>query len=525
MKRLVITAALSLLLSAPMAQVAPAWVNAPGGVSIAADAADNLYTAQWDSAPAGDITLTKRNAAGTVLWQAKFDNTDSTRFEVATWVTTDGAGNAIVSGTIRSGFSNPVDVNSVVMKFSPQGQLLWRQVYDLPFDGSSTRRVLADIDNTIYVLGLGTGPAGQVSTIRKFNPDGTLAWTWFDSGLGAPANFKWTPDRHLLVSMRGITGIVNGYAKVDRNGATVWSQGGIQSQWLGDAAGDSAGNSYLIDSQTEFGATGSVLRKLSPGGSLLWQRTQPVAGFRVEVPADQGALVSGFPNSGTAGAAFMRFDASGTELWRNLDADGAGFALLLHAQMKLDPAGNAYLAASTLSQMAVTRVNADGSTGWTGTAAGSNSAALTLGSDGAVYVVGGNTAKFLNGAPPPPPQADLKLTLVDAPDPARIGANLVYTVTLLNQGPSTASNVSVKDTLPSQSTFVSAVASQGSCSGAPALACSLGSLASGASASVVITVKPKVRGSLTNTASASATETDPNTADNAATVTTQVKRR
>jgi uncharacterized repeat protein (TIGR01451 family) len=448
---------------------------------------------------------------------------------VATWVTTDSAGNAIVSGTIRSGFSNPVDVNSVVMKFSPQGQLLWRQVYDLPFDGSSTRRVLADTDNTVYVLGLGTGPAGQVSTIRKFNADGTLAWSWFDSlGIGAPGNLKWTPDRHLLLSAHGITGTFSGYAKIDRNGATVWSLAAVPGLWLGDAAGDSAGNSYLIDSETNFGATGSVLRKVSPGGSLLWQRTQPVAGFRVEVPADQGALVSGFPNSGTAGAAFMRFDANGTELWRNLDADGPGFSLLLHAQMKLDAAGNAYLAASTLSEMAVTRVNADGSTGWTGTAAGGNSAALTLGSDGAVYVVGGNTAKFLNGAPPPPPpppQADLNLSQTDAPDPARVGVNLVYTITLSNQGPAAASNVSVKDTLPPKTTFVSAVSSQGSCSGAPALNCALGNLASGASASVVITVKPQARGSLANTASASATETDPNPVNNTATVSTQVKRR
>ena len=38
-----------------------------------------------------------------------YDNTDVTRHEVATWVETDNLGNIVVSGTIKSGFSNPVN--------------------------------------------------------------------------------------------------------------------------------------------------------------------------------------------------------------------------------------------------------------------------------------------------------------------------------------------------------------------------------------------------------------------------------
>ena len=525
MKALLVAASLCLATLSAYAQVTTAWVNSPGGVSIATDAVDNVYTVDWASGPGGDITLTKRNAAGTVLWQAAFDNTDTTRFEVATWVATDAAGNAIVTGTIRSGFSNPVNVNSVVMKFSPQGQLLWRKVYDAPFDGSSTNRVLTDSDNTIYVLGLGTGPSGQVMTIRKFAADGSVLWAWYDTGIGAPVNFKWTPERHLLVSARGITGAVNGYARVDRNGATVWSLAGVQSLTVGDAAGDSAGNTFLIDGEYSPPGTGSVLRKLSPAGTLLWQRTQPVAGFRVEVPADQGALISGFPNSGTAGAAYMRFDANGNELWRNLDADGPNQLLLMHAQMKLDGAGNAYLVAGTLGQMAVNRINADGSTGWTATVQGGTGYALALGSDNAVYAVGGSTAKFVQGNPPPPVNADLSLTMNDAPDPVRVGANLVYTVTVTNQGPAAASAVTLKDTLPKNVSFVSAVPAQGSCSGGAALNCAIGNLNAGAATSVAITVRTKARGTVVNTATVSATQTDPVAGNNSATASTTVQRR
>jgi hypothetical protein len=85
---------LSLAAGAACAQVQTAWVNQPGGVSVARDAADNVYTASWDYNPAGDIYLAKRNAAGALLWEVRYDNLDTTRHEVATWVGTDSAGNA-----------------------------------------------------------------------------------------------------------------------------------------------------------------------------------------------------------------------------------------------------------------------------------------------------------------------------------------------------------------------------------------------------------------------------------------------
>jgi hypothetical protein len=87
--------------------------------------------------------------------------------EVATWVETDQLGNVLVCGTIRSGYSNPVNANSLLMKFSPSGVLLWRKVYETDFDGSSTKKCLVDADNNIYVLGLGTGPNGMVTKVKK----------------------------------------------------------------------------------------------------------------------------------------------------------------------------------------------------------------------------------------------------------------------------------------------------------------------------------------------------------------------
>ena len=52
------------------AQVAVEWSNEPGGVALAIDQSNNVYSANWDYNPAGDITLTKRNSNGIVLWNA-----------------------------------------------------------------------------------------------------------------------------------------------------------------------------------------------------------------------------------------------------------------------------------------------------------------------------------------------------------------------------------------------------------------------------------------------------------------------
>ena len=52
--------------------------------------------------------------------------------------------------------------------------------------------------------------------------------------------------------------------------------------------------------------------------------------------------------------------------------------------------------------------------------------------------------------------------------------------------------------------------------------CTLGGLASGASATVTIVVKPTSKGTITNTATGSANQADPNTVNNKATATTTV---
>jgi uncharacterized repeat protein (TIGR01451 family) len=114
--------------------------------------------------------------------------------------------------------------------------------------------------------------------------------------------------------------------------------------------------------------------------------------------------------------------------------------------------------------------------------------------------------------------ADLVVTKADSPDPVNAGQSLTYTVTVTNNGPATATGIVLTDTLPANTTFVSATPSQGTCP-APVggvLTCNLGTLLLNGSATVTIVVTPSSAAvpSITNTVSATATETDPTPANN-----------
>lgn len=121
-----------------------------------------------------------------------------------------------------------------------------------------------------------------------------------------------------------------------------------------------------------------------------------------------------------------------------------------------------------------------------------------------------------------PTSANLSLTKTASPNPAIVATNLTYRIVVTNDGPSPATNAVVTDTLPAGVTFGSASATQGTCSGTTTVTCNLGALATGASAVVSIIVTPQAIGSLSNTASVTATESDPDINNNSATIVTQV---
>ena len=122
-----------------------------------------------------------------------------------------------------------------------------------------------------------------------------------------------------------------------------------------------------------------------------------------------------------------------------------------------------------------------------------------------------------------PPTADLAVGLLATPNAALVGGMLTYTVSVTNNGPSTASGVVVTNALDPNLALTSVSVSQGSYSiQGNAVVLNLGTLASGSIATATITAVPGIQGAVTTTASVSANQLDPLPANNTASVTTTV---
>jgi hypothetical protein len=123
--------------------------------------------------------------------------------------------------------------------------------------------------------------------------------------------------------------------------------------------------------------------------------------------------------------------------------------------------------------------------------------------------------------------ADLKTRTRDTPDPINERNNVKYTVRVTNRGPETATNVVLQDTPPEGTTLISAEGDHGfvcdlgggtSARGSATIECTVDALPPGefARASIVVRAPGVSKGSevITNSATASADQSDPNPGNN-----------
>ena len=108
--------------------------------------------------------------------------------------------------------------------------------------------------------------------------------------------------------------------------------------------------------------------------------------------------------------------------------------------------------------------------------------------------------------------ADLAITQDPMPNPALVGQDLYYLLSVTNSGPAPASNVTLTDTLPNNVTFQAA--SPGCVNVGGTVVCDLGLLLNGANTNLTILVSPNAEGLLTNTIVIASTALDTNLLNN-----------
>ncbi len=123
-----------------------------------------------------------------------------------------------------------------------------------------------------------------------------------------------------------------------------------------------------------------------------------------------------------------------------------------------------------------------------------------------------------------PTQADLLIEKVVDNGGPNIGENVVFTITVTNNGPDAASGITVEDDLPNGFTFLLADASQGGFNNTNSV-WTVGDLVNGASATLNITALVKSDGNYTNTATIlGADQFDPDETNNEASSTPRPQR-
>ena len=117
--------------------------------------------------------------------------------------------------------------------------------------------------------------------------------------------------------------------------------------------------------------------------------------------------------------------------------------------------------------------------------------------------------------------ADLRLAVIDSPDPIVVGEQITYTNILTNAGPDPSSNTKLTVTLPAGVAFVSAQATNGTCGGATTVICDFGTVPPATSVTLTLIGEVTLEGELVYQATASGTPDPPGlTADNSAGATT-----
>jgi uncharacterized repeat protein (TIGR01451 family) len=117
---------------------------------------------------------------------------------------------------------------------------------------------------------------------------------------------------------------------------------------------------------------------------------------------------------------------------------------------------------------------------------------------------------------------DLAVTKSGSPSPDTLPGNITWTMVVTNNGPDADAGVTISDPMPAGNTFVSASATQGTCTGGAVLNCDIGDMAAGASVTITLVTTPSRPGTVTNTVVVVGNRPETTTANNTASASVQV---
>jgi hypothetical protein len=145
-------------------------------VAMNVDRTGNIYVTgtSYDADSSKKILLVKLDSSGTEIWKRIYQ--PETRTDaIAVDITSDAAGNSVITGTIKNAAGN---TDIVTMKFSPDGILVWENIYAGKaglFDAPTA--IVTDKKGNVFVCGHeAAGESNPDLLLLRYNLAGELSY-------------------------------------------------------------------------------------------------------------------------------------------------------------------------------------------------------------------------------------------------------------------------------------------------------------------------------------------------------------
>jgi uncharacterized delta-60 repeat protein len=284
-----------------------------------------------------DILLIKYKHNGGILWIKTYNGTEN-KDDIANALALDDDGNIYVLGTARSAMYY---YDLVLLKYSPDGVLLWDKVYRAAnvYKEDAGLALALDNEGNIYVTGYCTGEDFQFKILtQKYSANGQLLWSKTDDG----ENHLDSKGQAITLDSHGYV-YVTGYTKTNNkgedlivlkyngnNGEKIWRKtfngaGNNEDKGLGIAVDE---NDYIyvcgyVTADANTSNTDAVLLKYSPSGSLNWSRTYNGSGnsgdkaWGIVVDTDNFIYISGYTTASGNNINYLtiKYSKSGEIAW------------------------------------------------------------------------------------------------------------------------------------------------------------------------------------------------------------------